>query len=189
MVLRAILLFCAPVLFAQSSAPAKPQSAGLEANWQIAPVIEEIAAHAGRLLPALDKFDPSSWVAKGASETYVAQLQSSKEQAKALNAEAKDLARNPERLSASLTVLFRVQGIESMLRTLSEAVAKYQSPADAQALLALVAENGAGRNRLQMYVVNLAAEREHDLAVMDQEAQRCRAAVPEPAPRKPGGKK
>ena len=65
---------------------------------------------------------------------------------------------------------------------------------DAQALLALVAENGAGRNRLQNYIVNLASEREHELVVMDQEAQRCRGMIsrmpaPKPQPKKPLPKK
>jgi hypothetical protein len=67
-----------------------------------------------------------------------------------------------------------------MVTSLEEAARKYQSPADAQNLVRLMAEGGANRNRLQQYVVNLAAEREQDLVVMDQEAQRCRALVTQP---------
>ena len=40
----------------------------------------------------------------------------------------------------------------------------------------------ANRDRLQKYVVNLAAERERDLQVMDREAQRCRGTFMAPAP-------
>jgi len=58
---------------------------------------------------------------------------------------------------------------------------KYQSPQLAQELVAATAEGGADRDRLESYVVNLAAEREKEYQVMDQEAQRCRAAVLAPA--------
>ena len=64
-----------------------------------------------------------------------------------------------------------------MLNSLEEGVRKYQSPAEASALASLEAENGANRDRFQKYIVNLAAEREQDLAVMDREAQRCRGIL------------
>jgi hypothetical protein len=167
------VLACAAALCAQTPA-APPQQAGFETSWEIAPVLQEISAHAGRLLPELDKIDVQAWVRKGASNTYAAQLESSKQQAKAIAAEAKVLAGNPEKLSASLRLLFRIQGLDTMLDSLEDGIRKYQSPAEAQALTGLAAENGANRDRLQGYIVNLAAEREQDLRVMDREAQRCR---------------
>jgi hypothetical protein len=161
---------------------------GLETSWQIAPVLEEIAAHAGRLLPQLDKVNARAWVAQGASETYLIQLQSSKEQARALATEAKALAANPERLSAGLEVLFRIQGLDVMLASLEQGLRKYQSVVAAQQLAGTAAENDASRDRLQRYIVNLAAEREQELQVMDREAQRCRGLVTQ-APPKTGRKK
>ena len=155
-------------------APALSQPAGLEADWDIAPVLQQIGAYAARLAPALDKLDPQVWASQGASETYLRQLQSSKEQARALADQSKALMRNPEKLSASLEVLFRIQGLDAMLSSLVEGARRYQSPADAGALEALAVQDGASRDRLQGYIVNLAAEREHDLEVMDREAQRCR---------------
>ena len=131
----------------------------------------------------LDNVDARSWVARGASDTYLAQLQSSKDQARALADGAKTLARHPEQLSASLEIYFRIQGLETMLGSLAEGIRKYQTPAAAQALIALAAQNGANRDRLQKYVVNLAAERERDLQVMDREAQRCRGILTEPPPK------
>ncbi len=168
--------------------PAAPAPAGLEADWEIAPVLREIGAHGERLLPLLDKIDVQNWVAQGASDTYVAQLQSAKEQATALARGAKALARNPERLSAALELSFRIQSLESMLGSLEEGLRRYQGPAASQALASLVAENGANRDRLQAYVVNLAAQREHDYQVMDREAQRCRGLLTA-APPKTGRKK
>jgi hypothetical protein len=173
----------AAAVCAQTAPPA-----GLETNWDIAPVLREIADHAGRLLPVLDRVDAQGWVAKGASDTYIAQLQSSKEQARGIQAEANELARNPEQLAVTVQLAFRIQALETMLASLGEAVRRYQSQADAQSLAAVVAQGGSSRDRLQHYVVNLAAAREHDLKVMDQEAQRCRGVLTQ-APVKTGKKK
>jgi hypothetical protein len=171
------IFFCAAALYGQA-----PPPPGLETKWEIAPVLQEIADHADGLLPLLDRIDVQAWVEKGASDTYAAQLQSSKDQARTLVVEAKALAANPERLAASLEVLFRIQGLDTMLASLAEGVRKYQSAADAQALASAAGRNGAARDRLQRYVVNLAAEREQDLLVMDREAQRCRGILTQAPP-------
>jgi hypothetical protein len=166
-----ILLACAAALCAQQ------QPAGLEPDWDIGVILQEMSAHAGRLLPVLDRIDVKAWVEKGASATYAAQLQSSKDQAQAFADGARELARNPERLSAALELLFRIQGLETMVGSLEEGTRKYQDPALAQALASLTAENGANRDRFQKYIVNLAAEREQQFQVMDREAQRCRGIL------------
>lgn len=174
------MIGCAAALYAQAGAQ---PAAGLETSWEIAPVLQEVSNHATRLGPLLDKLDAQAWVSKGASDTYVAQLQSSKDQARAIAAESKALAANPEQLSAEIQVMFRIQALETMLASLGDGARHYQSPADAQALAAAVAENGGSRDRLQRYVVNLAAEREQDLKVMDREAQRCRGILTQTPPR------
>jgi hypothetical protein len=182
--LRGVVLLCAGALGAQTPAasnsgqPAAPaQPGGFETAWEIAPVFTEISQHAERLGAALDRIDAQAWVKKGASDTYAAQLESSRQQVRAMQIEAKALAANPDRLSAALVLLFRIQGVDSMMPSLEEAIRKYQSPRDAQSLAGLVAENGLNRDRIQNYIVNLASEREQDLKVMDEEAQRCRSAM------------
>jgi hypothetical protein len=178
-----ILLVCAGLFSARAQSPAPPQqSGGLESDWDIAAVLREISAHAARILPLLDRADASEWAAKGAPAAYAAQLQSSKEQARALADDAKALAANPETLSAELQVLFRERGLETLLNSIAEAMRKYQNPAAAQELIATVAEGGANRDRLEEYVVNLASEHEKEYQVMDKEAQRCRAVVLAPPP-------
>ena len=171
--------------------PSPPPPAGLENPWEIAPVLQEISAHAGRLLTELDRSNPKQWVEKGASETYAQQFQSAKTQAKALQDGALALSRNPEQLAAALVVFFRIQSLDTIVGSVEEALRKYQSPADAQSLAGLEAETGANRDRLQRYVVNLAADRERQLKITDQEAQRCRAALTAlpTAASKPGKKK
>jgi|SRR5580658_3599572 hypothetical protein len=184
-----LLLACAAAAGAQppsasTTTPSQtlPQPAGLEADWDIAPVLQQIGSYAARLAPALDKLDPQVWASKGASETYLRQLQSCKEQARALADQSKALMRYPEKLSASLEVLFRIHGLDTMLSSLVEGARRYESPGEADALEALAVQDGASRDRLQGYIVNLATEREHDLDVMDREAQRCRGlAIQTPA--------
>jgi hypothetical protein len=51
------------------------------------------------------------------------------------------------------------------------------------ALASLDAENGINVERFQRYIVDLAAQRERELEVMDHEAQRCRAIVTQAAPK------
>ena len=109
-----------------------------------------------------------------------------REQARALAAGARALAPNPEKLSATLEVSFRIHGLEAMVPSLAEAIRKYQSPAEAGA-----GTRGGKRRQsgaASEYIVNLAAEREQDLAMMDREAQRCRGLVIQ-APPKTGRKK
>lgn len=160
----------------------------------MAVVLQQIGTHAGRLMPALNELDGAAWVAKGASETYVEQLRSCKEQARAVVDEATALSRTPEKLSGVLQLMFRMEALETMLLSVEQAARKYQSAEAAQTLAQLFAEGGADRERLRSYVVNLATQREHQFEVMDREAQRCRAtltAAPPPVPCKapPTGRK
>ena len=182
--MRLTALVCALAATALAQSPKAP-AAGLEPAWDIAVVVQEIGTHSGRLATALKQVDAAAWVSKGASETYAEQLDSCRQQSQALAAEAQALARNPEKLSAALVLFFRLQSLETMLGSLQQAAAKYQTLQAAQSLAALYAEGGANRERLRTYIVNLAAEREHQFEVMDREAQRCRAtlmAAPPPAP-------
>src|SRR5579883_3263120 len=98
----AAVLATAAALYAQPQA-ASQLPAGMETPWQIAPVFEEISAHAARLLPALDQVFARAWVQRGASDTYATELDSCKEQARAVRDEAKALAANPEKRSEEHT--------------------------------------------------------------------------------------
>lgn len=176
-VLRGILgISLSALLHAQAPVAASPSS-GLLPDWDIRPILVEMSAHATRLEPVLGEINVKAWAAKGASDSYAAQLQSSKDQARAMAAGAKALAQNPEKLSACLELYFRIAALDDMLASLGEGVRRYQDPALAQKITALAAENGANRNRFQTYIVNLATQREQECAVMDQEAQRCRGIL------------
>jgi hypothetical protein len=159
--------------------------AGLQPDWDIGAIVGEMSAHATRLLPTLDKVNAKAWVAKGASETYAAQLQSSKDQIRGIVRDAEMLRRNPEKLSLCLELYFRIEGTEQMISSLVDGIRKYQDPKLATELAGQSAENGANRNRFQAYIVSLATQREQECAVMDQEAQRCRSIVATQPPPKP----
>ena len=174
--MRLIVFLCAFAAYSQTQ-PLKAPPQGLEPTWDIAVVIQEIGTNASRLGPELDKVDAKAWVAKGASETYLEQLDSGKQQARALADGAKALARNPEKLSASLELFFRMEGLSTMLGSLEEGIRKYQGGQTAQSLAEVYAEGGANRERFRNYIVNLAAEREQQFEVMDREAQRCRGSL------------
>jgi len=179
-------MLAAAAVFGAQTKPAQ-QAGGMLNPWEIAPVLEEISGYGGRLADALGHVNVRPWIDRGASETYLQQWQSATEQAKALATTAGALSHNPEKLSAGLEVLFRIQALETMLGSLEQAMRKYEAPADANALAALVAQNGASRSRLERYLVNLAAEQEQELRVMDSEAQRCRGQLV--APNQPSRKK
>lgn len=175
------LIFCgllAVAAFAQTSSPA-----GLEPSWDAGVIIEQIGKDIARLLPLLDQVNASEWSSRGASDTYAAQLQSSKDQARAASAEAAALAKNPEKLSSGLQLFFRLEGLETMLASVEEGARKYQTGSMAQTLASTFAESGANRERFRNYLVNLAADREHQFQVMDQEAQRCRVLLTAPPPK------
>jgi hypothetical protein len=166
-----LFVACAAALHAQQLTP------GMTPDWDMRPILQEIGAHGTRLLEVLEKIETKAWERQGASETYSVQLQSSKDQARAVVDEASALMRQPDKLSKSLEFYFRIQALEAMAGSLSDGIRKYQNAELAQSLESLVAENGANRNRWQRYIVDLAAEREREFAVMDHEAQRCRGIL------------
>jgi len=165
---------------------------GLEPTWDVAVILEELAKDAASLQPLLGQVDAAGWVSRGASKTYAEQVESCKAQAGAIVVEARGLERNPEKLSGGLQLFFRLQGMETMLGSVEDGIRKYQTPQLAESLAAAFAHSGVNRDRFRDYIINLAAQREHQFEVMDQEAQRCRTQLmtPPPPPKsKPAAKK
>jgi len=155
----------------------RAQQPGVVPEWDIRKTLEAISSHANRLIPVLDQIDAKSWVQKGAPDTYLAQLNGSRAQARALAKSAADLSRAPEKLSSQLEAFFRLHALETSIGSLAQGIRKYQNPALADLLAGIVAENGANRDKLQQYIVDLAAEKEQHCQVADREAQRCRGIL------------
>jgi prophage DNA circulation protein len=161
------------------------QNAGVTSQWDLKATVESVARHSGRLRQILDELRAKEWVASGASATYAQQLDSAKIQTVGVQNAAANLEREPEKLSLALDTFFRLQGLETVLASLVEGTRKYQNPALADLISGIAAENSSASQQLRQYVVDLAALKEEEYRVMDQEAQRCRGMLtrqPKPAP-------
>ncbi|MBM3812604.1 MAG: hypothetical protein FJW20_13335 [Acidimicrobiia bacterium] len=153
------------------------QPAELTPAWDFRKSVEELKAQTARLTPLVEQVDPKNWIAKGAPEAYIGQWDALRAEIGYLIRTADALARDPEKTTVTLEAYLRLQAVEAMLGSLSQGVRRYQNPALADLLEAMVTENHNHRVRLREYLVELVAAKEAELRIVDQEAQRCRAAL------------
>jgi len=187
--LRLLIVLPACIVLASGCALLFGQSPGVTAEWDIRKTIQDVIADTNRLRPVLEQIKPQDWVSKGAPQAYVGQWNSTRTQVEGLIGSAGLLSKDPEKISAALDTFFRLQTLELMLHSLAEGVRKYQNPALADLINGIVSEHGANRQRLQQYVVDLAATKEQEFAVIDKEAQRCRGMLSrQPPVHKPAAK-
>lgn len=166
-----------------SNAPPPATDDGVASEWDARKLIDALSAQAQHLKPIMDQLQPARWVAKGASQTYVAQSKEAQAQLKYLLSASDAFARDPERLPLGLETYFRMESMESTLGSLVEGVRKYQNPALASIIQTVIGENSTNRDRLRQYLQDLAKQKEEEFQVADREAQRCRAALlKQPAP-------
>lgn len=160
--------------FAVSSFSAFAQQTGVAAAWDAAKSVAEFSSHAARLKPLLDQMTPQQWVAQGASQTYMTQWEDTRRELEYLEAAARILQQQPDKLTAALDTYFRWQNLEYRMESLIEAVRKYQNPAVGDLVLGELRSNTANRDGLQQYITVLATQKEQEFKVADEEAQRCR---------------
>jgi hypothetical protein len=160
-------------------------------DQQILAVFSGISQHAARLTPMLDQVRPNDWIAKGASDTYGKQLASTQQQIAAVQTDMLAMEQHPDRMTDGLKALFRVQEVHQLLDSLMGGLRKYQNPALADLIESVAAEDHADVENMQQYLLQLASDKEAQFAVVDKEAQRCRAtlsrqpaAAPAPANRR-----
>lgn len=159
--------------FLPQSAPA--QAPGLPPDWELKENMAALEKHLQRFNPILDEVQPESWAEKGAPGTYEQQWRSVQQEIGFLIPSASQLGSQPERLTLALEILFRIHSLDSMLRSMDEGIRKYQNPALADLLRATMTGVNLEQEKLRQYVVALAAAKEQEWKIMDQEAQRCRA--------------
>ena len=158
---------------------------GVSAEWDISQTVSALSAQARRLKPILDQLTPREWVSQGAPVAYEAQWQGAQDDLGYLVDSAQALEKQPERLTLALDTYFRLQSIEVRLNSLVTGVRNYQNPAVGDLLVGVLGENSANRDKLRQYITDLAATKEQEFKIVDQEAQRCRGALTRPAPVKP----
>ena len=153
------------------------QNTGVAPEWDVRSNMTELSADVAKLQPLLEQLQPREWVNKGAPDTYVKQLQSASASLQHLIAATAALGADPDKLSTALDAFFKMEKMELLLGSLKDGARRYQSPALADRITAAVAANSVHRDRLRQHVSELAAAREQELEIMDQEAQRCRGTL------------
>jgi hypothetical protein len=155
---------------------------GVTPEWQLRGSLDALLAHIKRLGPVLEEVKPGEWVKNGAPDTYVAQAESVRNELVYLQRATASLAASPEQMTVALEAYLKLQTFELLLDSLSEGVRRYQNPALADLLQGLVAENSTNRSRLRSYLVELVTNKELELRIMNEEAQRCRGSIVRQSP-------
>src|SRR5690242_14508976 len=149
------LAFFACLLIAGSAAigqTAPPQTAGVASEWDVRQLIEGLNLQTQHLKTIVDQVKPDSWVSNGAPDTYVTQWKTAQQEMKYLLDSADALAKQPERLTLALDTYFRMQAMESTFGSVIEGIRKYQNPAVADLVRAVVSENTTNRDRLRQCI-------------------------------------
>lgn len=167
---------------AASAIAQSTQPASVASEWDVRKLLENLDVQAQHLKPIMEQLKPEAWVAKGAPRTYEVQWKAARAELTYFLSSDEALARQPDRLTLALDTYFRMQAMESTLGSLTEATRKYQSPALAEQMQTVISENGSNRDQLRQYMQDLAAEKEQEFKIADNEAQRCRGALVQPPP-------
>ena len=170
---------------AASPAPPAPPAdarqspvAGLENPWDVRKIIADLQNDTSNLEPLLRQINPQEWYdKKGAPSTYIVQWQSAQQQLSGVLSAAQLFAQKTEGLSLALDTYFRVESLEVAERALLEGVRKYDTPANAGKLDALISHNFTSRERIRGYLRDLASTTEQNFKIADGEAQRCREMI------------
>jgi len=159
----------------------------VQVDPQVLEAFKDIAQHSARLVPMLDQIRVNEWISQGAPDTYAVQLESARQQIRAIGAEMAALADHPDHMQECMRGLFRVQAFHLSLDSLLGGLRKYQNPPLADLIQSVAAEDQSDIEKLQTYTLQLADEKEQEYQVVDHEAQRCRALLSKQpaAPKKP----
>lgn len=153
------------------------QAGSVPPEWEVRAQVGALTAGLERLKPLLEQVRPQEWIGHGAPQGYVAQHGAIGVELGYLERSARILAERPDRLPAALDTFFRLERLQALLSSLGEGVRRYQNPALADLIDSVLSESTPARDSLRQYVLDLAEVKERQLAVADQEAQRCRALL------------
>jgi hypothetical protein len=142
----------------------------------------DMATDIRKLAPIFAEVSPAEWVAKGAPDAYVRQLQSTQASMQNLIVAIDKLAAEPEKLSTALDAFFQLERMELLVASLQDGIRRYQSADLADALTRTLGENTVHRDRLRQHIRDLAGTREQEYAIINQEAQRCRGMISREVP-------
>ncbi|HWD98445.1 MAG TPA: hypothetical protein VG345_05400 [Bryobacteraceae bacterium] len=154
-------------------------------DTQAIAVFNAISQHLARLEPMLEQVRVKEWVAKGAPDAYLQQLGSTTREIRGIEDDMARLAQHPDEMQECMRALFRVQAFHVPLNSLMGGLRKYQNPALADLIESVAAEDQTQIGKLEQYVLQLADAKDQQYAIVDKEAQRCRAALSSQPPAPP----
>lgn len=172
--------------------PLAAQNGGVMPDWEVQKTAAALVKHLQTVDGLLNQLKPEDWAKQGASPLYIDQLKKTKQLNGYLAQQAQALADQPDKLSIALDVLFRLDYIHSQLESLNDGARRHQNPALADLLDSAINRNATTREQLKEYTRELAAEREKEWQIANEETQRCRALLfrqpSRPAYKKPASK-
>lgn len=173
--MRLIVFLFGSLLYAQ----------GIPAEWNARQQLDELKSRFEAISPELSKIDLNRWRSEGVAVAYLSQFESIQTQLKSLTLAIADLRQSPEKLAIALEIFLRFDSLDSMQRSVMEAVRKYETQALADLIESKFVDTAVARNQFRSYMLDLAANRDRELDVLVQEAQRCRVEKNMPVPPKP----
>src|SRR5260370_39339202 len=168
--LVASFLLTSTVALAQHS----PPSGGVSSEWDVRKLLEGLDLQTQHLKPIIERIKPETWVTNGAPEAYIVQWKTGQAELRYLLSSSEALARQPDRLTLALDTYFRMLAMESTFGSVIEGIRKYQNPALADLVQAVMAENSTNRDRLRQYIQDLAEQKEQQFKLVDHTTQPCR---------------
>ena len=157
--------------------PAAAQDEGMLPSWEVAEMANRVVEHAQSVRQILEQVRPKEWIQDGAPAAYVDQRETLASDISNLELSAQGLARTPAKLSVVVDTFLWLDRSQSMLRSISAGVRKYQNPAVADLLDSAGAVNADSIEKLKAYMRDLAATAEAEMEVAHNEAQRCRGEL------------
>jgi hypothetical protein len=156
---------------------------GMLPRWEVEAMAKSLEEHSSKLEQVLAQVRPKEWPA-GASEAYLEQHETLTMEVRNLGLSARNLGRNPEKISVVVDTFLWLDRLGSMLRSISEGTRRYQNAALADLLDSAVASNSGAEANLKSYMRDLAVQRETEMEIAHEEAQRCRGDLFKGRPRR-----
>ena len=178
--MKRVCLVAVSALFV--AAAVRGQSPGIPAEWDVKHLVDDLVKEAKGVTPLMQMTNPERWNNPEAGKSYVTQWKSGQNLIQYFAQSAEGLSRQPERLPLALETYFRMESMESNLRSLADGIRKYYDPRIADQVQSVIVQNSNNREKLKQYLTELSSTKEQEFKVADSEAQRCRGVISREAP-------
>ncbi len=178
-ILGLLAALCAAPLGGQTATP-KPGEKGAMAVWDMQQIAANIKAHTEEFKPLLERVSPKQWSRQESAAAYQPQWEYCRNEIGYLNGSAAKFAQQSDNLPTGLEAYFRLESLNTALRSFIEGIRRDDNPAVAELLAPNLAKLTDDQQALGQYILSLAQQREDQFKAMDREAQRCRATLMRP---------